>query len=194
MLISELIPGISDELAYLWDETPYDMKCQSNGFVAEQRVFLIANTHYELARESKDPDVLLARKLWVDAGDLVIELGRKKILPLKPEIAPAFHLLNQGSKIIRPAMIDTFMAWSPDWETLINELRDTEFEFGQNRFRILGYIGDGRRASTRVECRPIGFLEKDNPNYTPELQKFKLSDRIKISTLQLETVLGRRID
>lgn len=74
------------------------------------------------------------------------------------------------------------------------KLRDTEFEFGQNSFRILGYLGDGRRGSTRCECRVTGIIDQKNPSYTPELQKFKIGDRIKMTTLQLETVLNRRID
>lgn len=192
MNINQLIPGITDELATLWQGTSSEAKLEMNGFLPEQRVFIAAEHLYEPLKGTDHQDAFLAGRMYLDARKLLIKFGEAKVLPLKPELQPVFDAVN-NLKVCRK-LTDVIKIWSPDWESIINGLVSEEYEFGQNRFMIIGYKGDGQRPSIRIISRVIGTIDESSPGYNPYLPKFNIGDETLINTLQLEQVLNRRVD
>lgn len=194
-MIQTLIPSISENLVAMWETTPHDMKVKLNGFVPEQRIYILARGNYEIMRDNNDPDVFFFRGLWQEAGDLLIAMGKEKILPTQPQLTDAFAMADNC--MLRPKLIDTIMHWTPNWEQIINDLAGTTFDFGQNQFRVVGYYsmdGSSQRPAVRVLCEVVDFLTSNNPRFTSGLQLFDIGTQVKLGTMGLEEVLERRID
>jgi hypothetical protein len=194
-MIQTLIPGISENLVSMWRTTPHEVKVNLNGFVPEQRIYILAEGNYDIMRNNKDPDVFLFKGLWEEAGNLLIAMGREKILPLYPQFSEAFGMADNC--LLRPKLIEGIMKWNPNWEQIINNLAGTTFDFGQNKFKVLGYHsmdGSPQRPSVRALCEVVNFLDKSNSRFNSRLQLFDIGTQVKLGTIGLEEVLSCRID
>jgi hypothetical protein len=180
------IPTVSEEIKDLIAGFPYDLKIKLNGLIYEQRLYVMALTHHEVAKNSDSAKLLKEAEYWL------IEYCRNVIIKEEPKIQ---WLLDKADEsCMREKLLDLIMSWTPDWEQILNARFGERFIVGNSEFEIIGYYrkSSGKdRKEVRVLCELVEIL--DLVPHQANIPTIVKNDLCVLGTFQVESLLKKRL-